>query len=385
MMINSKVANVIRHREYVADILGSTKSFNPTFFPINPGLPATFPWLSPIASQFTAYRIRGMIFEFKSLASEYTANTYMGYVAMSTQYNSLAPPYADKKTMENAEYANSCKPSVDLYHPIESAPNQVVLSELYVRNTEVVQGDQRMYDLGELCVATGGQTVDGILGELWCTYEIEFYQARSDEASGAQIRFCESRGEDGSIAKPFDGAESISSNIDVVYGDDTISWDNSLSNGTFLLYFANSRGAEEPENVPIPTFTFTNMSLQAKMPVPNTSDPTGKWSILMVVMVNGPSPSIKFAPGAFWLTGPWRFMFTQVSKDFTLDPLPIPPGLKSSRFIPDYPPKRETESLGERSEETQRLVDLLYSAANCLQISPAANTSAELGTQDTKK
>jgi hypothetical protein len=188
MMMNSKVSNVIQHREFIQNIVGYTGSFQITTFDINPGLNETFPWLYPIANCFTCYRILGMIFEFKSLASSYTANTYLGYVAMGTQYNSLDLPFVDKQSLENSEYANSTKPSKDLIHPIECAPQQVVLNEQYIRGGSVPAGqDKRFYDLGKLSVATGGQTSAGILGELWCTYEIEFYQPKLAISSGILV------------------------------------------------------------------------------------------------------------------------------------------------------------------------------------------------------
>lgn len=187
MMVNSKTCDIIRHREYIGDVYGSTSAFSKTTYSINPGLKETFPWLYPIAGCFTAYRMRGLVFEFKSLATEYSALPYIGYVAMGTQYNSLDTPFTDKKSLENCEYSNSCKSSESMMHPIECAPNQVVLSELYTRTSATTpsKSDQRLYDMGEFTIATGGQASVGIIGELWATYEVEFYQSKAQSIGGA--------------------------------------------------------------------------------------------------------------------------------------------------------------------------------------------------------
>jgi hypothetical protein len=177
IMKNSKVANIVRHREYIGDVIGSTLPFFNSQYPINPGLDGTFPWLAPIANSYTNYRMRGCCFEFVSLATEYSAIPYIGFVAMATQYNSLDPTFTDKKTLENSEYANSCKPSCSMMHPIECSQDMLALHELYIRNVSSlpVNSDKRMYDMGTLNIAVGGQASNTIIGELWVTYEIELY------------------------------------------------------------------------------------------------------------------------------------------------------------------------------------------------------------------
>lgn len=186
MMINSKVANIMRHREFLGNVRGNTGDFVAQQYSINPGLDTTFPWLYSLANNFTAYRLRGCVFEFISLSSEYTATPYMGFVAMATQYNTLDGPFTSKKVMENSEYANSTKPSKNLMHPIECARDQIAVDHLYVRSG-AVPGDLRLYDLGTFTIATGGQATSGILGELWMSYEVEFYQPKLGGAVGSTV------------------------------------------------------------------------------------------------------------------------------------------------------------------------------------------------------
>jgi len=171
----------IAHREYITDILSSTDFLNRSFS-INPAIPETFPWLSAIAVNFEQYHVRGMIFEFKSGSSDAlnSTNTALGYVVMTTEYNSLASPYTNKNQMENSQFCVSTKPSKSVIHPIECAPFQTPSQPLYTRlasGTYVSEGDKRLYDLGNFQVATTGMQAANVnIGELWVSYVIDFYK-----------------------------------------------------------------------------------------------------------------------------------------------------------------------------------------------------------------
>ncbi|APG76218.1 hypothetical protein 2 [Changjiang tombus-like virus 21] len=173
---------VVRHREYIGDISPS-QQFSSTVYSINPGNANTFPWLSQVADSFEQYEFRGLVFEFKSTSSDAVlssaASSSLGTVIMATQYNSLSNPFTDKRTMENYEYANSDKPSMSFYHPVECKKSQTSIDLLYVRNTDAVNGDLRLYDLGQFQISTTGmQNTGGVIGELWCTFEIAFYKPK---------------------------------------------------------------------------------------------------------------------------------------------------------------------------------------------------------------
>lgn len=101
---------------------------------------------------------------------------------MATQYNSLAPPFTDKKTMENYEFASSRKPSESFIHPVECKSSVTPVSILYTRSGALpANADQRLYDLGEFNIATQGmQAASGNCAELWATYEVEFFKCKSD-------------------------------------------------------------------------------------------------------------------------------------------------------------------------------------------------------------
>lgn len=194
IMRNSRSNGIIvRHREYLADVFAAT-AFTTTTYPINPGLISTFPWLQQQADSFEQYKFRGLVFEFKTMSSDAvlstSASSALGTVIMSTQYNVLDQVFTDKRTMENYEYANSSKPSCSILHPIECKMSQTTVSELYVRTGGISAGDLRLYDLGNFSIAVQGMqnaAANQVIGELWCTYEIEFFKPKLLIGGGALL------------------------------------------------------------------------------------------------------------------------------------------------------------------------------------------------------
>lgn len=181
---------VIRHREYLGDIVSSAtaNTFNIQSFPLNPAQKATFPWLSPIASQYEEYMVNGIIFEFKSTCSDAIAssnNLALGNVMMASQYDPLNPPFISSVQMLNYEYAQSCKVSESAMHMIECDPRQSPLTHLYTRpGTLVANADLRLYDFAAFYVASSGLQGTSInLGQLWVTYEFILFKPKVSFAS----------------------------------------------------------------------------------------------------------------------------------------------------------------------------------------------------------
>jgi hypothetical protein len=181
----------VYHREYIKDIFSDPQTVGKFFDNsngynaqgyINPGNVVLFPWLSKIAMNYEQFYIHGMVFEFKTTSGDAltSTNTALGSVIMATQYNSNALPFFDKRTMENYEYSVSTVPSISVIHPIECSPAETPVRLLYVRNSNinyVPASDRRLYDLGNFTIATSGfQGVNVNCGELWVTYDIEFFK-----------------------------------------------------------------------------------------------------------------------------------------------------------------------------------------------------------------
>ena len=173
---------MITHREFISDIrsgptlVGSGTAFHLDTYRINPTVSETFPWLSSIAECYEQYVVQGMIFEFKttSATAVSSANTALGTVVLSTQYNSLSPDFTSKQQMENYEFSQSTVPSASVLHPIECDPAQTQcggIFNMYIPGSD--PGDVRLYDIGRFNIATVGmQAANTVIGELWVSYKI---------------------------------------------------------------------------------------------------------------------------------------------------------------------------------------------------------------------
>src|SRR5581483_10476523 len=184
----------VRHREYITDIVSSStaNTFLLQSFSINPGLPTVFPWLAAIASQYQEYKPLGIVFEYKTLSATAIAsgqNSTMGGIIMATDYNTINPNFANKQSMDNAEYTTSKAVWESFYHPVECDMRQNPLATLFVRSGAVPSGsDQRMYDLGNFQIASFGvQGTSVVLGELWVSYEFELSKPISTSALGQDV------------------------------------------------------------------------------------------------------------------------------------------------------------------------------------------------------
>lgn len=179
---------VVRFREYVADI-PATIAFASNVYFLNPGQRKSFPWLSTFAKNWQQYRWRGIIWEFGSTSSDAVlssaTSSALGTVNMATDYDVLDDDYTSKRDMLNTLFANSSKPSNSFIHPIECKRDQTPMAIQYVRTGNYPdRADPRMYDLGKFQIATEGmQAASGNVGELWVTYEVEFYKQQLGQSA----------------------------------------------------------------------------------------------------------------------------------------------------------------------------------------------------------
>lgn len=238
----SKNAVCLRHREYIGDITAAA-NYTVTAYDINPGLSASFPWLQGVAENFEEYMITGMIFEYKTLSADYTtaSSAALGYVAMATQYNSLLPNFPDKVHLENYEFANSAKPSESFIHPIECKRSLNPVNQLYVRTGPVqANADQRLYDLGKFQIATGGNSGSGILGELWCTYEVCLFKPRLLENDDEPlVAHWQLTGVDNNnvMGSSFPDPVAGSTLVGALVGGNGIAFPTTLTSGKFLISY----------------------------------------------------------------------------------------------------------------------------------------------------
>jgi hypothetical protein len=171
----------ITRREYLFDVAGST-TYSVASLADNPGLPASYPWLSSIASSYEQHETVSKTFCFETEAP--TSAT--GVVVLSYDYDVLDAAPVDKTA------ALLVKDSV------RTAPwqsSRLTLKgqdlkrrgKLYVRSGTVANSDQKTYDLGRLSVSTVGQATTAIIGELWVEYVYRLHIAQQGSPPGVQV------------------------------------------------------------------------------------------------------------------------------------------------------------------------------------------------------
>jgi len=168
---------VIRHKEYLGVLTGSTAFSAQYAFTLNPGISSTFPWLSKIASSFQEYKIRGMVFHYVPSSGDAVSSTNPahGTVMFHTSYRSTDQAPTSKIEMLNEYWATENVPSQPFCHPIECDPKENPFNVQYVRSVSLPSTEnQLMYDLGVTTIATQGmQTTGNPVGDIWVSYEVE--------------------------------------------------------------------------------------------------------------------------------------------------------------------------------------------------------------------
>jgi len=168
----------IVHRELIGSVVGSAAFAVPLTFAVNPGLPASFPWLSTQAQAWETYR-------FNKLRYCYYTRTGTGVPGSCM----LVPDYDAEDSAPISEQVASSYEDVE-----EDAPWKDICCELrpsamfsigpkkFVRTGAVPAGtDVKTYDAAQLFVCTTDGTAVN-WGKLWVEYDVEFFTPQINPA-----------------------------------------------------------------------------------------------------------------------------------------------------------------------------------------------------------
>lgn len=160
--------------EAIGTILGSTAFAVATKIYINPGLVASFPWLSSQAARWQQYRFHSLRFRYVTR----TATSTVGSVILSPDYNSIeTPPRSDQEASNTQDAVEDCAwqeitCNLDPKAMFPFGPRKNIRSG-------GVAGDLSNYDGGRFFVCTNGFTTAGVIGKLYVDYEVEFFVPQS--------------------------------------------------------------------------------------------------------------------------------------------------------------------------------------------------------------
>jgi hypothetical protein len=221
---NGFKSSKIAHRELVATISGTT-SFGTVAFALNPGLSATFPWLSSIANSYEQYHFHKLRFHYVTR----TATTTVGSILLAPEYDaadSAPSTEVDLAMMAGAREDVSWRDQVidfvasDMF---PMGPRKFTRSGALASNL-----DLKTYDAGQLIVGTTDFTGTSAVGKLWVEYEVElFIPQNSGTNSAASVSAV--------------SAYTIASNQSVTNNTSTVvAWDSAYFD---VLELSNSSGA----------------------------------------------------------------------------------------------------------------------------------------------
>lgn len=159
---------VIEHLEFIRDIAGSIP-FAVTSSPVNPGQPATFPWLSQVAPLYESYLFEKLEFQFQNTCGSDTS----GLAMLAIDYDASDPAPSDKIQMASYQgYARDASWKDFSHH--SSLANLRKQKSYYVRSQALsANQDIKLYDVGNLFSAVVGTSADvPLVGELYVKYKV---------------------------------------------------------------------------------------------------------------------------------------------------------------------------------------------------------------------
>jgi hypothetical protein len=160
---------VVRHSEYVGDVVGSVAFAIQMTLNCNVGLPNSFPWLSQIASAYEKFCIKNIRYRFETESP----TSFTGCILLSPEYNPQdAIPVSKMEIFQNENTAKSV-PWRGVSCPIPTKYLKVY-NDYFVRSGALTTGqDLKTYDPLVMYICTQGQAGTNMIGEIWVDYEIE--------------------------------------------------------------------------------------------------------------------------------------------------------------------------------------------------------------------
>jgi hypothetical protein len=273
----------ITHREFLGNLANTNGFSQPlTVYPLNPGIPTTFPWLSNIAAQYDQYRFRSLRFLYITRC----ATIQSGSVILAPDYDASDPPPISevqittyKDVVEDVPWRNIvCTLSIPDLHAM--GPRK------FVRTFVVSFADIKTYDCGNLFIATVG-TDTNALGKIWVEYSVELY-APTLQPTLALLPTFSTYARATTAPLLTNAAQSL------------VLWDTVLFNPLNIIF--NTVGPGSVLVLPRGSYLIT---VVLDFNVMTASTNLGPWSVYMYFLVNGAQtvPQTSVSPSAYLPAG----------------------------------------------------------------------------------
>jgi hypothetical protein len=173
---------IVRHTEYIGDIVSDNASFKVTKFSINPGLATSFPWLAAVANNYESYRFKQLHYKYKPICPTSTP----GKVVIAVDYDASDATPNSKLVINSYEGAVSTSPWDEVTMNSTLSNLHKFGTQRYVRPATPPTGtDIKTYDVGNLFIATSNTPAQATtLGEIYVSYEVELFTPQLQAAAG---------------------------------------------------------------------------------------------------------------------------------------------------------------------------------------------------------
>lgn len=145
-------------------------AFGVVSYAVNPGIAATFPWLSTLANRFESYKFKKLHFVYETEKSASTNGSVQGMI----DYDASENPPATK--IDFMSSANAVRSAVWQEFRFNATPANLhkMVAERYTRSTTLPANlDIKTYDVGTFHFGSSGCADTSSVGELYVEYEVE--------------------------------------------------------------------------------------------------------------------------------------------------------------------------------------------------------------------
>lgn len=161
----------VEHKELLGTVNGSV-AFTALKYVCNPGMAATFPWLSVQAQQWEQYRFNKLRFRYLTR----TATTTVGSVLMAPDYDPSDEAPTSELTVST--YQDCVEDAVwveELVCDLRPSSMFSMGARKFVRSGSVGPEDLKLYDAANLFLCTVEETGASAIGKLWVEYDVDFF------------------------------------------------------------------------------------------------------------------------------------------------------------------------------------------------------------------
>jgi len=163
---------IIAQEEFLVNVVGTTAFGVQQSFALNPGLAASFPWLSIEAQGWERYRFKKLNYRFTTS----TGSTTPGTVIMAPDYDAADAAPASEQVALTYKDRQYCPPwELDKLTQLSPSMMNAAFKEHFIRTGALAANqDVKTYDVGNLHLCTSGGTAVQ-WGKVFVEYEVELY------------------------------------------------------------------------------------------------------------------------------------------------------------------------------------------------------------------